>query len=41
MEHLLQYQIMHNCQHGFRQDYSVVSQLVSVTEDILYAMDHN
>ena len=40
MEHLSQYQIIHNYQHGFRQGYSVESQLITVTEDILYAMDH-
>ena len=31
---------MHNYQHRFRQGYSVESQLITVTEDILYAMDH-
>ena len=41
MEHLLQYQIIHNnYQHGFWQGYSAESQLITVTEDILYAMDH-
>ena len=40
MEHLSQYQIIHNYQHGFRQGYSAESQLITVTEDILYAMDH-
>ena len=40
MEHLLRYQIIHNYQHGFQQGYSVESQLITVTEDILYAMDH-
>ena len=40
MEHLLQYQIIYNYQHGFRQGYSAESQLVTVTEDILYAIHH-
>ena len=40
MEHLLQYQIIYNYQHGFQQSYSAESQLVTVTEDILYTMDH-
>ena len=40
MEHLLQYQTIHNYQHGFWQGYSAESQLITVTEDILYAMDH-
>ena len=40
MEHLSQYQIIHNYQHGFQQGYSAESQLITVTEDILYAMDH-
>ena len=40
MEHLSQYQIIHNYQHDFRQGYSTESQLITVTEDILYAMDH-
>ena len=40
MEHLLQYQIIHDYQHRFQQGYSAESQLVTVTEDILYAMDH-
>ena len=40
IKHLLQYQIIHNYQHGFRQGYSAESQLITVTEDILYAMDH-
>ena len=39
-QHLLQYQIIHNYQHRFQQGYSVESQLITVTEDILYAMDH-
>ena len=33
---MLQYQIIHNYQHGFWQGYSVESQLVTVAEDILY-----
>jgi len=41
MDHLLQYQIIHDYQHGFRQGYSAESQLVTVTEDILHAMDHH
>ena len=40
MEHLSQYQIIHNYQYGFRQGYSAESQLITVTEDIIYAMDH-
>ena len=40
MEHLSQYQIIHNYQHGFRQGYSAESELITVTEDIVYAMDH-
>ena len=40
MEHLSQHQIIHNYQHGFRQGYSAESQLITVTEDILYAKDH-
>ena len=40
MEHLLQYQIVKNYQHGFQQGYSAESQLITVTEDILYAMDY-
>ena len=40
MEHLSQYQVIHNYQHGFRQGYSAESQLITVTEDILYAIDH-
>ena len=40
MEHLSQYQIIHNYQHGFRQGYSAESQFITITEDILYAMDH-
>ena len=40
MEHLTQYQIIHNYQYGLRQGYSAESQLITVTEDILYAMDH-
>ena len=39
MEHLLQYQIVKNYQHGFQQGYSAESQLITVTEDILYAMN--
>ena len=38
MEYLLQYQIIHNYQHGFRQGYSAESQLIIVTKDISYAM---
>ena len=40
MEHLSQYQIIHNYQHAFWQGYSAEYQLLTVTEDILYAMDH-
>ena len=41
MEHLLHYQIIHNYQYRYWQGYSVESQLVTVTEGILYyAMDH-
>ena len=40
MEHLLQYQTIHNYQHGFWQGYSAESQFITVTEDILDAMDH-
>ena len=40
MEHLLQYQIIQNYQHGFWQGYSAESQLITITEDILCAMDH-
>ena len=40
MEHLSQHQIIHNYQHGFRQGYSAESQFITVTEDILYVMDH-
>ena len=35
MEHLLQYQIIHYYQHGFRQGYSVESQLITIAEYIL------
>ena len=38
MEHLLQYQILFFIR--FWQGYSAESQLITVTEDILYAMDH-
>ena len=38
---MLQYQIIHNYQHGFWQGYSVESQLITVTEDIfIHALDH-
>ena len=40
MENLSQHQIIHNYQHGFRKGYSAESQFITVTEDILYAMDH-
>ena len=40
MEHLQQYQIIHDYQHGFRQGYSAESQLLAVIEDILHAMDN-
>ena len=40
MDHLSQHQIIHNYQHGFRQGYSAESQFITVTEDILYVMDH-
>ena len=39
MERLLQYRIIHGYQHRFWQGYSAESQLFTVTEDILYAMD--
>ena len=31
---------IHTYQYGFRQGYSAESQLITVTEDIIYAMDH-
>ena len=40
MEYLLQYQIIYNYQYEFWQGYSAESQFVTVTENILYAMDH-
>ena len=41
MEHLQNYNILYNCQYGFRQGHSSETQLIAVIEDILYAMDHH
>ena len=41
MEHLQNYNILYNYQYGFRQGDSSETQLITVIEDILYAMDHH
>ena len=41
MDHLDNYNILHNYQYGFRQGHSSETQLITVVEDILYAMDHH
>jgi len=40
MDHLSRNKIINNHQHGFRPSYSCQSQLLSLTDDILRAMDN-
>ena len=40
MDHLTKNNVINKHQHGFRPEYSCQSQLLSLTEDILKAMDN-
>jgi len=40
MDHLDQNNILIENQHGFRSNHSCVTQLITLTEDISYALDH-
>ena len=40
MDHLDNYNTLHNYQYGFRQGHSSETQLITVVEDILYAILH-
>ena len=41
MEHLQKHNLLIDNQHGFRSGYSCQSQLISLTEDLLHAMDNH
>ena len=40
MNHLNQHNVLIENQHGFRSQHSCVTQLITLTEDISYALDH-
>ena len=41
MDHLNQNNILNENQHGFRSNHSCVTQLITLTEDISFALDHH
>ena len=41
MDHLNQNNILIENQHGFRSNHSCVTQLITLTEDISFALDHH
>ena len=40
MEHLKSNNILIENQHGFRSNHSCITQLISLVEDLSYALDH-